>query len=740
MTPIRDRILKTTSRKDYRPLKAHSLLKRLRVPKHQAAEFWDHLQNLMDSGELREDRQGRIQRHRKSKPALVGFVQRKGSGRGVIIPQSVDSVRPGQEIVVDRDAMSTACSGDKVRYELLSRRLSGGARTARVVEVLERSTHRFIGLCQFKSARRAEVTVSGRMFSNPFYVADAQSAGAADGDHVLIEIVRFPRWGESGEAVIVEVVDEQQRDLDIETVRHEFGLPGEFPEAVLKQVREAAERFDPDDRTGRLDLTDAVILTIDPVDARDFDDAISLDQDADGSWHLGVHIADVGHFIPPGSRIDSEAQARGTSVYLPRHVIPMVPPILSNGLASLQEGQVRLTKSVFIDYSAEGEFERAEFRHSVICVTQRFTYEQVSVQLGLAAGTPLVLDEKVEQQLRLMHQLSRILRRRRMQAGTLQMDLAEKRLAFDDDGKVVGAVTVHSDESHELIEEFMLAANTAVATEFARRKLAFLRRNHAPPTSKRIKDFQQFVEALGFQTGDLADRQHVLKLLQQVRGTPMEQSVNLGLLKSLKQADYSPEEIGHFALNFEHYCHFTSPIRRYPDLTVHRLFDQLTKTGRRQAKSAPVEKLQDLGRQCSRLERRAEKAEREVVRIKLLRLMEPRVGEEWETVVRGIERFGVFCEGVDIPADGLLPIEMMNDDIYDFDLEQWCIVGRRSGRQLRIGTQLTVVIDAVDIQRRELRLKLPGRHRPVESRHSRGNGNRKKSRGKRSVGRKRRRS
>ena len=709
MKSIRDRILQIIGRRDYSPIKPGTLLKRLKLRKKEVETFWNELDDLLDAGTVREDRAGRLKR-RTETASVTGIIRRTGSGHGTFSSEGPDVAKFGAEINVPRDDMGTAYTGDRVRLQVSGRRGRGGLRNGRVVEIVERASHTFVGTCIQEHGDRISVQVVAKVFAAPFRVEDARAAGAHAGDKVVIEVLRFPEWGSSGDAVITEVLDESRVDIDVEAARLQFGLPSEFPEAVNTEARKLTDRFDPDEIGDRLDLRDACILTIDPGEARDFDDAISLERRDDGSWRLGVHIADVGHFVRPGSRLDNEARARATSVYLPKHVIPMFPPALSNGLASLQQGQVRFTKSAFIEFNSSGGMKRTEFFNTAICVKQRLTYEQAAAHLGLEKGDKPEISGDIAALLGRMYELSRILRARRLKGGALDLVLSETQLVFDDKDKVTGAILVGPDESHQIIEEFMLAANIAVAKALSQQRLAFLRRVHMMPSERKLKDFSEFAGVLGFRVSRQPDRQHILKLLEDARDTQFQTSISFGLLRSLKRAEYSPEEIGHFALNVEDYCHFTSPIRRYPDLTVHRLFEKFLVRKQNRGKPDPDD-VRETGRQCSQLERRAERAERDVIKAKLLRLVEPMVGQTWETVVTGVERFGIFCQGTELPAEGLLPIESMNDDIYDFDVEEWCIVGRRSDSRIRIGSTLSVVIDSVDVDQREMRLKLPGEFR-----------------------------
>ncbi len=521
-------------------------------------------------------------------------------------------------------------------------------------------------------------------------------------------MLRFPTDRRRGEGVVIQVLGRRgDPGIDTLTVIHSLGLPVDFSPEALAEARTQAALFHEESLGGREDLTGETIVTIDPADARDFDDAISLSRSADGSWQLGVHIADVSHFVPEGSQLDQEAQLRGTSVYLPGHVIPMLPEMISNGLASLQQGQLRYTKSVFIEFAADGSVRGSEVAATVIRTARRFAYEEVMPIINQPERSFPDVTEAVKQLLLRMHELAMLLRQRRFAQGALQMGIPEIEIVFGRDGAVKGAKQRHHDESHEIIEEFMLAANIAVAKLLASRGIAFLRRVHSDPDELRINSFQQFCQGLGLTLRKPQSRHELQALIRSVSGKPLERAVNFALLRSMKQAEYSPEVAGHFALAETDYCHFTSPIRRYPDLTVHRLLDRLIYG--RPAPKTPSESLVRLAKHCSFTERRAERAERELIRIRLLRFMAGRVGSEMEATITGVESFGMFCQGLEIPAEGMVHLSALGDDFFEFDSVGRTLTGQRTRQVFRLGDNLRVLIVAVDVDRRQMEL------RPVRS-------------------------
>lgn len=683
-------------------MRAAALARRLTLTKKQIPEFREALASLLASKRLREGKKGRL--HPRHLPGLMaGIVKRVGTGAGFFLPHEAPADRPVREIYIDPADMTDAQSGDEVLISLTNRRRRSGQRCGRIVEVLVRASSTFVGT-YFERNGQGYVQIDGGAFRDAILVGDPGAKGAAVNDKVVIDMLRFPSHVRAGEGVLTQVLGPRGTPgVDTQSIIHEFGLRDEFPEEVLEEAREQAEEFDETRLGHRLDLTDETIVTIDPIDARDFDDAISLSQRDDGSWRLGVHIADVSHFVPAGSALDVEARIRGTSVYLPDRVLPMLPEVLSNGLASLQRGKVRFTESVFIDFTAEGVPVHADFARSAIRVAWRFAYEDV---LALIEDRPQAKNRDVPQEIRdlvdRMHDLAMLLRGRRLAEGALDLSLGQVKIDFDKSGAVSGAHEVVSDVSHQIIEEFMLAANIAVATALDDRGIAFMRRAHCEPDFAKLRLLAQFAKILGYPLKKCESRRDLQNLLRRVSGKPHERAVNYALLRSLKQAEYTAADIGHYALGVEHYCHFTSPIRRYPDLTVHRavadvLFHKKSRRG------GDVVELTKLARHCSTTERKAEKAERELVKVKLLTYLEDKVGLEMNATITGVERFGLFCQGVEIPADGLVHITALDrDEYYDFDEATFSLVARRSGRQYRLGDRVRVKVTHVDVDRREL--------------------------------------
>jgi ribonuclease R len=638
----------------------------------------------------------------RDKNVIVGIFRRIASGAGFVRPRDTPrSAGREQDIMIPRPKTRDAADGDKVAVRLM-RGDREGRSSGEIVEILERDTHRFVGVYEEQGAS-GYVKVDGKVFAEPIYVGDASAKAARPGDKVVVEMVRFPSHSHDGEGVIVEVLGARgQPGVDTLSIIREFDLPGEFPEHVLEDARHQADKFD-ESVADRTDFTGDTVITIDPVDARDFDDAISLRRLENGHWLLGVHIADVSHFVPLRSKLDTEARDRATSVYLPDRVIPMLPEIISNHLASLQPDKVRYTQTCLIEFTPEGVPVHAEVKRGAIRSKRRFAYEEVDDFLGNRKAWRTKLEPDVWQLLSDMHSLAMTLRKRRLDRGAIELTLPEIKIDLDDQGKVAGAHLTENTESHQMIEEFMLAANEAVARILSAAGFHLLRRIHEQPDLRKLQTLTTFVKELGIECDSLESRFEIKRVVAAVAGTPREHAVNYAVLRSMQKAVYSPAEEGHYALNSENYCHFTSPIRRYPDLTVHRMLNALT-AGKKAASDFAEQML--LGEHCSEREQRAEKAERELKKVKLLSYLATRVGETMDGVITGVEEFGFFVQGTQLPAEGLIHIRSLGDDYYHFDRRSHSLVGRRANNSYQLGDLVQVEIMHVDADRRELDFRL----------------------------------
>lgn len=671
--------------------------------------------------------------------SLIGRFTRKASGIGFVRLKSTDPFAESPDVYIPEHATLDAATGDMVAIEMVAERKESPRHEpkwkkfqqnrrsereeesprlrGRVVKILERAADRFVGT-YFEERGAGFVTVDANQFPAPLHVGDPSASPAKAGDKVVIELTAYPTPQRRGEAVIVEVLGEHGvPGVDTLLIMRQFNLPEHFSEPALKAARNAVHdyfKMFPDDAENqaippdRFDATGEIIITIDPFDARDFDDAVSLLRNEDGSWRLGVHIADVAFFVPQGGEIDRDARDRSTSVYLPDRVIPMLPEVLSNSLASLQPDKLRLAKSVYMDFTSDGTRTHTEIKRSVIKSRKRLNYDEV--QEFLDAPNPeirKIWGEPVCELLLRMAELAKILKARRMRRGAIELAMPEVKIDLNDDGKVTGAHVYPVRESNSVIEECMLAANDAVATFLADNKIAFLRRVHPIPSLKKMKVFSEFIRSLGlgkFSADELAeDRFTIQKLLTRTSGTPEEYAVSYALLRSMARAVYLNSDDGHYALASDCYTHFTSPIRRYPDLTIHRLVDQVL-AGEKPKNDAA--ELFRLGEHCSDRENRAESAERELVQLKLIGYLSEHIGMRLAGMISGVERYGIFVRGKELPAEGLVRLETITGDRYRYDRATHSFLGTREGRGFRLGDAVTVEVASVDFDQRQINFRL----------------------------------
>jgi ribonuclease R len=757
---LRSSVLKHVNNPDYQPVKPAVIAKKLGLANEAARELKKTIKLMVKAGELTwgpshlvyavekkptrkragepagakgtsaggED--GRAKKKLKSKPLgsskhFTGTFRRAAGGFGFVRPKgTLRAEGRDADVFVPREKCGDAASGDIVSVRLESKRGRMGKQEGRIIDVVERATNRFVGV-YFEQAGMGMVQIDGKLFANPIYVGDPGATGVRPDDKVLIEMVRFPSHVRDGEGVIVKVLGGRgQPGVDTMSIIYEFNLPGEFAEDALAEARKRAEKFDESIGRGRRDLTNLAIVTIDPVDARDFDDAISLERLDNGHWLLGVHIADVSHFVEPKTPLDREAHDRATSVYLPDRVIPMLPEIISNNLASLQPHKVRYSLSAMMEFTEEGAHVATDVFKSAIKSRRRFTYEEVDeyltakklspaqreVMIGKKRNHPASvfrdLTHEVDELLTRMHELAMIFRARRFQRGALELSMPEMKIDLDADGRVTGAHLEQNTESHQIIEEFMLTANEAVAERLAGAGLLFLRRVHGSPDPRKMRVLTEFVRELGYEVENLENRFELQKLLDSVKSDPRQHAINYATLRSMQRATYSPEDEGHYALASECYCHFTSPIRRYPDLTVHRLIDALNH-GKK-----PDQRMDQMlvqGDHCSEREQRAAEAERELKKMKLLLYMSDKIGLELEGIITGVENFGLFITGLEIPAEGFVHISSLTDDYYRYDRAGHVIAGFQSGNSYRLGDTVRVAVAGVDVDTRELDFRLMAR-------------------------------
>ena len=739
------RILDHLAHSNYQPSTVAAMARHMGVAADDRPVFREAIEALREQGRLELDR-ARCVALPSCGDETVGVFRLKAGGFGFLKPDQ--PCREG-ELFVPRGATRDAISGDRVRVQVVHQAWRAKARTdrspytGRVLEVIERGREHFVGVL-FERGGRWFVEPDGHAFHEAVLIRDPHTkARAKAGTKVVIEMLHYPGDRYVPEGVITKVLG-AAGDPDVETqaVIEAHGLRIDFPEAAMRQARQAARRMKAGiDRAGREDLTKDLTFTIDPPDAKDFDDAISIERDADaGQWTLGVHIADVAHFVRAGAALDQEARERGNSVYLPRLVIPMLPEVLSNGVCSLQEGVPRLSKSVFITFDDRGQVVHERFADTVICSSKRLTYREAQALIDSdqeearkhARAEPVYRDELIEA-LRLCAELAGVLQQRRHRDGMIVLQLPEVELVFDDDGHVVDAVPEDDAFTHTIIEMFMVEANDAVARTFDSLGVPIIRRVHPDPAHGDLAELRMHARAAGQRLPAEPTRHDLQRLLDATRNTPAVRAIHFAVLRTLAKASYSPALIGHFALASDHYAHFTSPIRRYPDLAVHRVlaaFVDATDNGRKVPGGKRRRELAqrliaddrvlneadlvELGRQCSETESEAAAAERELRAFLVLQFLEAHhLGAEFTGVVTGILSAGVFVSIERFLVEGLVRMQDMpqaeaRSDRWVADERTGRLVAQRSGASLAIGDLVTVQILRVDLASRHLDLKLVG--------------------------------
>ena len=638
-------ILSYLSRPGMKPPRSRELARKLGVSDDQYPAFRQVLRTLEESGRIARGGGGKWTKPEATEGQLAGVIEVKRGGFGFFVCDAANE----EDLFIPEEGLNGAMNGDRVLVEpARGGRGKGALSAAKVVRVLERAIKRIV--CRV-------ITCGREILCDPDdpRIASYFSATLPDGmkvfpdDKVLVEITAYPERGGDGRGTIMDRLGPAgEPETEIAAILAQFDTPVDFPEDVLEQVRGLSMVITAAERAQRLDFTDDLCVTIDPVDARDFDDAISITRSENG-WRLGVHIADVSHFVTPGSPLDREARNRSTSIYLPGRVIPMLPPELSNDLCSLRPNEERFAMSVFMDVSPEGEVSNPECFRSIIRSRRRMTYEEVFALFTNAEKAAAFDDPDVLSALRMMRSCAGVLRRRRFEHGSVELDLPEYKVLVDDLGKAVGMMRVEHDESHQLVEDCMLAANVALAQYASKRQLPILYRVHDEPDRDRIESLAEFLDACGYHLALPMTRQGLNRILEKARGTPEEHAVNLVVLTSMQQAVYSPQCEPHFALGFGKYTHFTSPIRRYPDLFLHQQLKACIPDGesRLPARTAipesgsPVE-IVSLGLHTSARERQAMKIEGDVVNFRRLELLGKSDRKIHKARITGIRSFGVF--------------------------------------------------------------------------------------------------
>jgi len=696
---IREQILALLVSPSYRPLDKRELAKALGRKSGVRMGLNQALRELERSGEI-----ARIRKNRYVLPAeadlVTGTLSIHQAGYGFLITE-----KPGEaDIFVAAENTGTAMHGDRVVARITrdpAYARTKGRREGRVIRILERAHDTIVGTLQHSRNFYYVVPDDPRIVHDVYVQVPPRAPlpkVPTRGDKVVVRLEAWESRHVNPEGDVIELLGPASAPgVDMLSIIRKYHLPTDFPRDVLDEVNRISETVDARKLDGREDLRKKFIITIDPDDARDFDDAIQIEKIDNGGWQLGVHIADVAAYVEPGSALNREARRRGNSVYLPDRVIPMLPERLSNGVCSLNPGVDRLTHSVFINFDKNGVAKRARFAKSVIRSAQRLTYKQAYAILKSSAR------DQLSEQLHLAWRLASLLRRKRFEHGSLDLDFPEVKVRLDQTGKPVRLERIDNDESHQLIEECMLAANEAVARELKMRAMPTIYRVHENPDPEKLAEYREFVLSFNYKVGDLAHRAELQRLLASIRGKPEEQALKIGLLKSLKRARYASQPLGHYGLAKPNYLHFTSPIRRYADLVVHRALT--ARSGKHQSQT-DMGQIASIAEHISTTERVAADAEIEAVRMKKLEFFQRQLDQHNPQVFRAaivdVRNYGLVVELPDALVTGLVHVSSLANDFYLFEPTQRRLIGRRSRKRFSVGDEVRVFVVRVDAFKRQV--------------------------------------
>jgi len=711
----RQAILEYMGEQAYKPLTAEELAAALGVPARERAAFLDVLRSMEAEGlvvRTRAERYGVPDRMN----LVVGRFQGHERGYGFVVADRPGARRDRSDLFIPPDATASAMHGDRVIARIHSRGRGGRGPEGEVIRILERAHKTLVGA--FEPGRHfGVVTPDDRRIRHDVFVPRGDTAGARAGEKVVVEITRWPAARRNPEGRVIERLGPADAPgVDVAVIIRKYGLPETFPPEVLAEADQVPDAVAPEEVQGRLDLRDLPVITIDGEDAKDLDDAVSLEQLDDGNLRLGVHIADVSHYVREGSALDQEARRRGTSVYLVDRVLPMLPPRLSNGICSLNPRVDRLTLSCLMTLTPDGRVLDHRIAKSVIHSRERTTYEDVAKILVQKNPVVTARYRDLVPTLRAMEALAMALRARRFERGSLDFNFPEARVTLDAEGRPVKVSLYKRSVADQIIEEFMLVANETVARQYLGARVPFLYRIHEPPDPAGVEALDEFLFHFGLHVSDpeRVEPKQLQAILDRVQGRPEEHLVQTVVLRSLKLARYAAEPRGHFGLAAEHYTHFTSPIRRYPDLQIHRIItEHLAARGRLPARRAAVLRrlLPEVAELASERERLAEEAERESVELKKVQFMQDKVGQVYDGIVAGVTAFGLFVS-LENTVEGLVHVSNLTDDYYSYEEKHYALVGQSTGKTYRLGDWVRVRVLRVDAAQRQVDFGLVGAEPP----------------------------
>lgn len=672
----------------YVPMKVKEIATVLQITKEQRPELQKILDTLVEEGKISLSKRGKYSKGQAKR--IMGTFQANARGFGFVMIEGEE-----EDIFIPGENVNGAFQGDEVEC-VLTGTPNGRRKEGKIVRVISHNVKKIVGYYE-KSKSFGFVRPDNQRYLKDIYIPAGKEMGAMTGHKVIVELTSYGEEHAKPEGRIVEIIGHiNDPGTDILSIVKDYDLPTEFPEKVLNQAVRVGKDVTEADMEGRMDLRDWQMVTIDGEDAKDLDDAVSLTME-DENYRLGVHIADVTNYVQERSALDREALKRGTSVYLADRVIPMLPHKLSNGICSLNAGENRLALSCIMLVSPSGEVIDHQIAETVIRVDKRMSYTGVSKVL---AGEEMALkeDEAFVPMILRMKELSGIIRERRGKRGSIDFDFSETKIELDENGKAINVKPYERNSATKIIEDFMLLANETVAEEYFWRELPFLYRTHEVPDEEKIRKLSTFINNFGYNihVRNEVQPKEIQKLLCKVEGTPEEAMISRLALRSMKQAKYTTENTGHFGLAAKYYTHFTSPIRRYPDLQIHRIIKENLRGKLTESRIEHYDKiLPEVATQCSERERLADETEREVVKLKKAEYMKSHIGEEYEGVISGITKWGIYVE-LPNTVEGLVHVTDMWDDHYNFIEQTYEMVGEHTGKTYKLGQTVKIRVTDAD--------------------------------------------
>ena len=702
-----DDILSLIRDKVHHPATSRELAQLLNVPREERTNFKRQLKTLVSNGELLQIRGNRFGIPEKM-DLVVGKLQTNPGGFGFVVPE-LGERGERKDIYIAASNLTEAMHGDRV-VARVERKTEKGLE-GRIIRILERSQTNIVGRYEIDDAGLGYVVPFDRRVVTDVHVPTGQSSSAEPGEMVLVEITRWPSATRGPVGKVSEVLGRiDEPGVDTQIIIRKFGIPDAHPEEAVEEARRIGGVVKERDIKGRTDFRPVTTVTIDGEHARDFDDAITIEMQPNGNYWLGVHIADVAHYVKEGSPLDEEAYERGTSVYFTERAVHMFPSELATGLCSLNPHVERLVQSCLMEVDANGTVVRYEMHDGVINSDARMTYTAVNAILTERDPATIEQYRALVPKFEMMGKLFEILHDRRIRRGSIDFDLPEAQVILSEVGQIQNIIATERNVAHRLIEEFMLLANETVAAHLVNNDMPALHRVHEPPDLKKVEEFEAFISTLGYSLGAHGHTirpKHFQKLIDRMRGTPEERPIAALMLRTMQKARYDASPLGHFGLAAEHYTHFTSPIRRYPDLVVHRMLRELRRGEIAGPRREELEEdLPDVARHTSEMERRADEAERELLQWKKVRFMADKVGDEYEGYITGVAPFGLFVELIEHYVEGLVHISSMADDYYRFVEQQHVLRGENTKKVYRLGDKALVQVVRVDMERRQVDLGL----------------------------------